>query len=52
MKLKVCSKCNKYTLKNICSECEKETKDAHYKYRDRFVKNPSDFKTKSSAQKE
>ncbi len=39
-------------MKEKCNKCNIKTKDAHLKYRDRFVKNPSDFKTKSSAQKE
>jgi len=43
MKLKVCSKCNKYTLKDKCDDCKLKTKEAHYKYRDRFVKNPADY---------
>jgi len=31
-KLKKCGKCSKYTLKEICSICDEETKDAHYKF--------------------
>ncbi len=32
MKLKKCLKCNKYTLKEICSKCKSKTKNAHYKF--------------------
>jgi len=32
MKLKKCPKCNSYTLKEICSKCNLETKSAHYKF--------------------
>jgi len=32
MKLKKCKTCNKYTLKEICSKCNKKTSDAHYKF--------------------
>jgi RNA polymerase subunit RPABC4/transcription elongation factor Spt4 len=32
MKLKKCTKCNLYTLKEICSECNSKTKEAHYKF--------------------
>ncbi len=34
MKLKKCSnsECNIYTLKDACPKCDKETKDAHYKF--------------------
>ncbi|MBU2616106.1 MAG: hypothetical protein KKC19_03305 [Nanoarchaeota archaeon] len=31
-KLKKCPECKKYTLKESCSKCKKETKDAHYKF--------------------
>lgn len=30
MKLKKCSKCNSYTLKE--EHCDEKTKDAHYKF--------------------
>jgi len=34
MKLKKCSKCNSYTLKENCDKCKdkSKTKDAHYKF--------------------
>lgn len=32
MKLKYCSSCKTYTLKNKCLKCNKETKSAHYKF--------------------
>jgi len=32
MKLRKCKNCQKYTLKEKCSKCEKSTKEAHYKY--------------------
>ena len=32
MKLKKCDKCKIYTFKKICSKCEKNTSDAHYKF--------------------
>lgn len=32
MKLKKCSICNSYTLKEMCSRCKKPAKDAHYKF--------------------
>jgi len=33
-KLKKCTKCNTYTLKDKCSKCDKKTSDAHYKFID------------------
>jgi rRNA maturation protein Nop10 len=39
MKLKKCSSCKKYTLKDSCSKCNIKTSEAHYKFRDRFLKN-------------
>lgn len=32
MKLKYCSSCKKYTLKDNCPKCNKKTKSAHYKF--------------------
>ena len=32
MKLKKCSQCNSYTLKETCAQCNKKTSDAHYKF--------------------
>lgn len=31
-KLKKCSQCNNYTLKDSCPKCNEKTKDAHYKF--------------------
>ena len=31
-KLKKCSKCHIYTLKNKCLKCNKKTSDAHYEF--------------------
>lgn len=39
MKLKKCPKCNNYTLKTKCPKCKSATKEAHTKYRERFLKN-------------
>ncbi|MDP3986704.1 MAG: nucleolar RNA-binding Nop10p family protein [Nanoarchaeota archaeon] len=30
--LKKCPNCKKYTLKESCTKCKKETSDAHYKF--------------------
>jgi len=38
MILKKCPKCNTYTLKEDCPKCNAKTKEAHYKFRERFVK--------------
>ncbi|MBI2046918.1 hypothetical protein HYT26_02010 [Candidatus Pacearchaeota archaeon] len=38
MKLKFCKKCKKYTLKEICKGCKEKTSEAHYKFRERYVK--------------
>ncbi len=32
MKLKICSNCSIYTLKETCEKCKIKTKDAHYKF--------------------
>ena len=32
MKLKKCSKCGKYTLKDSCEKCSSPTESAHYKF--------------------
>ncbi len=32
MKLKKCTSCKKYTLKNKCPKCNEKTKSAHYKF--------------------
>ncbi|MFW6233676.1 MAG: nucleolar RNA-binding Nop10p family protein [Nanoarchaeota archaeon] len=32
MKLKKCTSCKEYTLKNNCSKCNKKTSSAHYKF--------------------
>jgi len=32
MNLKKCPYCNKYTLKDSCPKCNKETESAHYKF--------------------
>ncbi len=32
MKLRKCKFCDKYTLKEICSKCNKKTEDAGYKF--------------------
>ena len=42
MNLKKCPECNSYTLKESCPECNSKTVEAHYKFRDRFIKNPSE----------
>jgi rRNA maturation protein Nop10 len=42
MKLNKCPQCNSYTLKDKCPKCSSKTKEAHYKFRDRFVKNIKD----------
>ncbi|MEK6873681.1 MAG: nucleolar RNA-binding Nop10p family protein [Nanoarchaeota archaeon] len=44
MLLKKCSNksCNNYTFKDKCPKCNSDTKDAHYKFRERFVKNKSE----------
>lgn len=39
MILRKCPKCKKYTLQEVCSDCKINTHDAHYKFRERFVKN-------------
>ncbi|MBT7706670.1 hypothetical protein HN747_04440 [archaeon] len=31
-KLKKCSTCNKYTLKEECKNCGEETKNVHYRF--------------------
>jgi len=31
-KIKKCSKCEEYTLKDLCPKCKSKTKDAHYKF--------------------
>ena len=31
-KLRKCSNCGKYTLKDSCGKCGKKTVDAHYKF--------------------
>jgi len=31
-KLKKCSHCNLYTLKEACPECKNKTQEAHYKF--------------------
>jgi rRNA maturation protein Nop10 len=38
MKLKKCEKCKEYTLKEKCEKCKTKTREAHYKYRDKFLK--------------
>ncbi len=42
MKLKKCNSCKKYTLKDICKKCKKKTSEAHYKFRERFLKTIKD----------
>ncbi|MBI2043032.1 hypothetical protein HYT25_01450 [Candidatus Pacearchaeota archaeon] len=32
MKLRKCSHCSTYTLKEICPKCSSKTKDAHHKF--------------------
>ncbi len=32
MKLKKCTHCKLYTLKDACSKCNEKTADAHYKF--------------------
>ncbi|MFA6022993.1 MAG: nucleolar RNA-binding Nop10p family protein [Candidatus Pacearchaeota archaeon] len=39
MNLKKCPKCATYTLKDICPKCATKTLEAHYKFRERFLKN-------------
>lgn len=41
-KLKKCSSCKKYTLKENCEKCKIPAKDAHYK----FIRIKDDIKTK------
>ena len=43
MNLKKCPECNSYTLKESCPECNSKTIEAHYKFRDRFIKNPNEY---------
>ncbi|PIN94930.1 hypothetical protein COU53_01620 [Candidatus Pacearchaeota archaeon CG10_big_fil_rev_8_21_14_0_10_30_48] len=43
MLLHKCPNCNSYTLKEDCPKCKVKTLEAHYKYRDRFVKNPNEY---------
>lgn len=31
-KLKKCSKCKAYTMKDICKKCQEKTASAHYKF--------------------
>ena len=38
-KLKKCLKCNAYTLQETCPKCKSKTKDAGYKFRERFIRN-------------
>jgi rRNA maturation protein Nop10 len=43
MQLKKCPKCNEYTMKEVCPKCNSLTKEAHYKYRERFInKKPNE----------
>ena len=45
-KLKTCSKCKIYTLKEICPKCKTSTTSAHHKFIK--IKNaPANFKKKS-----
>ena len=39
MKLKKCDSCKDYTLKDSCPKCKEKTSEAHYKFRERFLKN-------------
>ncbi|MBS3099831.1 hypothetical protein J4463_01270 [Candidatus Pacearchaeota archaeon] len=39
MNLKKCAKCNAYTMEKKCLKCASETKDAGYKFREKFMKN-------------
>jgi len=39
MKTKKCPECNSYTLEDKCPKCNAKTKDAHYKHKDKFVKD-------------
>tara|TARA_Y100000310_G_C20586326_1_gene765579 strand:- start:657 stop:776 length:120 start_codon:yes stop_codon:yes gene_type:complete len=32
MKLRKCSSCKNYTLKEICKKCNKKTSEGHYKF--------------------
>ncbi|MAG07815.1 ribosome biogenesis protein [Candidatus Pacearchaeota archaeon] len=41
MKLRKCPSCNNYTLKENCSKCKLKTEEAHYKFRERFIKKQS-----------
>ncbi|MEA3413981.1 MAG: nucleolar RNA-binding Nop10p family protein [Nanoarchaeota archaeon] len=33
MILKKCTKCGKYSLREICNKCKSQTKSAHYKFK-------------------
>lgn len=37
MKLRKCSICGKYTLKETCSNCKEKTKDAGYKFKAKYT---------------
>ena len=39
MKLKKCNSCKTYTLETNCKKCKEKTSDAHYKFRERFLKD-------------
>ncbi|MEM3121922.1 MAG: nucleolar RNA-binding Nop10p family protein [Candidatus Pacearchaeota archaeon] len=37
MLLKKCPECKKYTLQETCAKCKTKTKEAHYRFRKRFI---------------
>ncbi|HLA22992.1 MAG TPA: nucleolar RNA-binding Nop10p family protein [Candidatus Nanoarchaeia archaeon] len=46
--LKKCASCKTYTLSEECKKCGEKTSDAHYKFRERFLKS-SEHNNKSSS---
>ena len=37
MKLKRCSSCKNYTLRESCKKCNKKTSEAHYKFKEKLI---------------
>jgi rRNA maturation protein Nop10 len=37
--LKKCKECKIYTFKEECPKCLNKTTDAHYKYREKFIRD-------------
>lgn len=44
MLLKKCPSCSMYTLKENCPKCNSKTKEAHYKFREKFIQNSNVLK--------